>query len=171
VVKGQGEVTFRELLDALISGKSLHGIAGLLFKENGSVITNQDRALVDINLFPSIPYELVDLESHFPDLEFGKRTIAYVSSQGCPHGCEFCAESAAYGKRWSGLSPQRVGDDLEHLIVRYAADGVIFVDNNFFADEKRVQGICRETINRGMKFSWGGTGKNRPDCPALDRSL
>jgi anaerobic magnesium-protoporphyrin IX monomethyl ester cyclase len=159
VVKGQGEITFKMLVDALSEGKPLKGINGLLFKENGEVVINPDREFTDINRFPPLPYSLVNMESHFPDLEFGKRTIGYVSSQGCPHGCTFCAESAAYHRRWSGLSPQRVGEDLERLIGHYNADGVIFVDNNFFVDEERVKGICAEIIRRGLKFKWGAQGR------------
>jgi radical SAM superfamily enzyme YgiQ (UPF0313 family) len=159
VVKGQGEVTFKMLADALSDGKPLDGIAGLLFKENGSVVKNPDRKLTDVNQFPPLPYSLIEMESHFPDLEFGRRTIAYASSQGCPHGCEFCAESSAYDRRWSGLSPSRVGDDLELLARQYDADGFIFVDNNFFVDEKRVRGICLEIIRRGLKFKWGAQGR------------
>jgi anaerobic magnesium-protoporphyrin IX monomethyl ester cyclase len=159
VVKGQGEITFSELVEALSAGRPLHGIEGVIFKEEGRVVTNPERCFADVNRFPSSSYSLIDMETHFPDLEFGRRTIGYVSSQGCPHGCQFCAESTAYNRRWSGLSPQRVGDDLEHLIRRYDGDGVIFVDNNFFVDEQRVQGICTEIIRRGLRFKWGAQGR------------
>jgi radical SAM superfamily enzyme YgiQ (UPF0313 family) len=61
--------------------------------------------------------------------------------------------------RWAGLTPARVADDLEKLMSRYEADGVIFVDNNFFVNESRVQGICREIIRRGLKFKWAAQGR------------
>jgi anaerobic magnesium-protoporphyrin IX monomethyl ester cyclase len=159
IVKGQGEITFRTLVEALAEKKPLNGIEGIVFKEAGRVVTNPNRAFADVNQFPPLPYELIDMETHFPDLEFGARTISYVSSQGCPHDCQFCAESTAYNRSWSGLAPARVGDDLERLIRRYNGDGVIIVDNNFFVDEKRVQGICTEIIQRGLRFKWGAQGR------------
>jgi anaerobic magnesium-protoporphyrin IX monomethyl ester cyclase len=159
IVKGQGEITFRLLIDALSESKPLHGIEGIVFKETGQAVVNPDRVFADVNQFPPLPYELIDMETHFPDLEFGTRTISYVSSQGCPHDCSFCAESTAYNRRWSGLSAERVGEDLERLIRRYNSDGVILVDNNFFVDEKRVQGICTEIIQRGLQFKWGAQGR------------
>ncbi len=171
VVKGQGEITFRLLVDALSNGKPLHGIEGVLFKEQEKIVVNPDRGFADVNSFPPLPYSLVDMETHFPDLEFGTRTIGYVSSQGCPHGCQFCAESVAYNRRWSGLSPQRVGDDLEKLIHRYHGDGVIFVDNNFFVDEERVQGICSEIIRRGLDFKWGAQGRADRIMRLTDRTF
>jgi radical SAM superfamily enzyme YgiQ (UPF0313 family) len=159
VVRGQGERTFKALVDALAEGARLDGISGLLFKDQSRIVENPMRSFEDINGFPPFPYHLIDVAAHFPSLEFGKRIVAYVSSQGCPHPCAFCAESAAYGRRWSGLNPDRVGQELERLVRQYNADGVIFVDNNFFADEKRVQGICNEIIRRGLKFRWAAQGR------------
>jgi radical SAM superfamily enzyme YgiQ (UPF0313 family) len=159
VVKGQGEITFRMLVDALSEGRPLRDVEGILFKENGAIVFNPERKFADVNRFPPLPFSLIDMESHFPDLEFGTRTIGYVSSQGCPHGCQFCAESTAYRQRWSGLSSHRVGEDMERLIRQYDGDGVIFVDNNFFVDERRVRGICTEIIRRGLHFRWGAQGR------------
>ena len=159
VVRGQGEIPFKELVDALYAGTSLQGIPGIIFKEQGRIVRNDEPVFTDVNNFPPMAFSLVDLEWHMPDLGFAKRTLSYVSSQGCPHHCEFCAESTAYRVRWSGLSPERVGDDLEQLLSLCDADGVIFVDNNFFVNEARVQGICREIIKRGLKIKWAAQGR------------
>jgi anaerobic magnesium-protoporphyrin IX monomethyl ester cyclase len=159
VVRGQGEVPFIQLVKALSAGASLRGIPGLIFKEQGRIVRNDEPVFMDVNQFPPMAFSLVDFERHLPNLGFAKRTLAYVSSQGCPHKCEFCAESTAYRVRWSGLAPERVAQDLEELLGRYEADGVIFVDNNFFVNEKRVQAICQEIINRGLKFRWAAQGR------------
>jgi anaerobic magnesium-protoporphyrin IX monomethyl ester cyclase len=159
VVLGQGERTFKELVDAYTEKRPLHGIAGLFFKENGEIFENPARPFEDVNGFSPLPYYLIDLNAHFPRLEFGKRIISYVSSQGCPYPCSFCAESAAYGRRWSGLRPERVSQEIQQLTQQYQADGVIFVDNNFFVDERRVQDICSEFLRRGLKIRWAAQGR------------
>ena len=162
LVRGQGELAFSQLVEALAAGGSLRGIPGLTFKEAGRIVFNEDSVFTDVNQFPPMPFSLVDFNRHLPDLGFARRTLSYVSSQGCPHHCEFCAESTAYKVRWSGLSPERVAQDLEALTRRYEVDGVILVDNNFFVNESRVQGICREIIRRGLSFRWAAQG--RADC-------
>lgn len=159
VVRGQGELPFRHVVQAVLQGNTLHGIPGIVFKENGRIVLNESPVFTDINQFSAMPFSLLDLRPHLPDLGFATRTVSYVSSQGCPHDCQFCAESIAYGRRWSGLSPQRVVNDLELLVSEYEVDGVIFVDNNFFVNEKRVQEICREIIRRGLKFRWAAQGR------------
>jgi len=159
VVRGQGEIPFKSLVEALSAGTSLQGIPGIIFKEHGRTVHNDEPVFTDVNKFPPMAFSLIDLERHMPDLGFAKRTLSYVSSQGCPHHCEFCAESTAYRVRWSGLTPERVADDLEQLLSLCNADGVIFVDNNFFVNEARVQGICREIIERGLKIKWAAQGR------------
>ncbi|MBK9796673.1 MAG: B12-binding domain-containing radical SAM protein [Holophagaceae bacterium] len=159
VVRGQGELTFKRLVQALASGASLRGIPGLSFKEPGRIVCNDEAPFTDVNEFPPMPFSLVDLSRHLPDLGFARRTLSYVTSQGCPHHCEFCAESTAYKVRWSGLAPARVAQDLEALLGRCEADGVILVDNNFFVNEERVQGICREILRRGLSFKWAAQGR------------
>jgi anaerobic magnesium-protoporphyrin IX monomethyl ester cyclase len=159
VCRGQGELPFKKLVEALREGTSLEGIPGLVFKEQGRIVHNDEPIFTDINQFPPMAFSLVDFKRHLPDLGFARRTLSYVSSQGCPHHCEFCAESTAYRVRWSGLTPERVVDDLEKLLSLCDADGVIFVDNNFFVNEGRVQGICREIVKRGLKFKWAAQGR------------
>jgi len=159
VVRGQGEQAFQRLVEALREGASLRGIPGVIFKEQGRVVFNDEALFTDVNQFPPLPFGLVDLKRHLPDLGFARRTLAYVSSQGCPHDCEFCAESTAYKVRWSGLKAPRVGEDLQRLLAAQNADGVIFVDNNFFVNEARVQAICQEILDRGLRISWAAQGR------------
>jgi len=159
VVRGQGELTFKRLVEALSSGASLRGIPGISFKEPGRIICNDEAPFTDVNEFPPMPFSLVDLNRHLPDLGFARRTLSYVTSQGCPHHCEFCAESTAYKVRWSGLKPDRVVQDLQELFSRCQADGVILVDNNFFVNEGRVQAICRGILQHGLHFKWAAQGR------------
>lgn len=159
VVRGQGELTFKRLVEALWSGASLRGIPGISYKEPGRIVCNEEAPFTDVNEFPPMPFHLVDLRRHLPDLGYARRTLSYVSSQGCPHHCEFCAESTAYKVRWSGLSAERVVHDLGVLFHREAADGLILVDNNFFVNEARVQAICQGIIESGLRFKWAAQGR------------
>src|SRR5205823_5982160 len=60
VVRGFGERTFVEILEAFDSGRSLHGIQGIHFRDGGEVVETPDRAAEDINHFPPPAYELID---------------------------------------------------------------------------------------------------------------
>ena len=156
VVKGQGERTFSELVDALYQGKSLKDIEGLVFKEGDKIHSNPDRKLEDLNNFPPVPFEIVDIEKYVVNYSgIGSRSILYRSSHGCPFRCGFCSESVVNKSRWFGLKAQRVLDDFEKLHKKYNINGIIPVDSNFFVDKKRVREICQGILERKLKICWG----------------
>ncbi len=154
VIKGQGERTFTELVHALEKGRSLKGISGLVYKDRGKVIVNPDRLPEDINNFPSLPYHLVDMEKCITGTEPGERGILYSSSYGCPFRCGFCVEPIVCGRHWTGLKAERVVEDWEYLVKKYRINTIVLADSNFFVDKKRVYGICRGLLKKGLKLKW-----------------
>ncbi len=155
VVRGQGEITFSELINALEGNKTLDSVLGLTYKVNGNVKSNPDRHLSDPNGFPPLPYHLINMEKYIHASEFGARTVTYLSSIGCPFSCGFCAEQVVYRKRWLPLSPERVISDFKYLKEQYKIDSIIINDSNFFTNEKRVVGICENMISEEVNIKWG----------------
>ena len=82
VVRGQGEIPFKELVDALYAGTSLHGIPGIIFKEQGRIVRNDEPVFTDVNKFPPMAFSLVDLEWHMPDLGFAKKDTELCLQSG-----------------------------------------------------------------------------------------
>ncbi len=155
VVRGQGETTFSELINALEGHKTLGSVSGLTYKINGIVKSNPDRHLSDPNGFSPLPYHLINMKKYIHASEFGARTVTYLSSIGCPFSCGFCAEQVVYGKRWLPLSPERVVSDFKHLKEQYKIDSIIINDSNFFTNEKRVAAICENMTNKELNVKWG----------------
>ncbi|MBE0429221.1 MAG: B12-binding domain-containing radical SAM protein [Thermoleophilia bacterium] len=161
VVRGQGEHACLELAGWLEGGKGLEEIDGLTFLTDGKVVSNPERRVADINEFPPMPYDLVDVESY---MDFNRRVhgdtrrgLSYVSSFGCPHACGFCSNPEAYGRKWKGLSAERVVAEVTELVERYDLDRVYFDDNNFFASKRRVREICRGFLDSRRRFEWFAT--------------
>lgn len=155
IVKGQGEVTFSELLKCLEEKKPLYNCAGIAFKENGKIINNPDRPFIDISKFPPLNYSFIDPEKYFA--KKGKRQLDYYSSQGCPYRCRFCADPMVFEGRWSSHSATRVVQEIACLIPRYNVEEVFFSDDNLFANIKRIEEICDGLISSNLKISWLGT--------------
>jgi len=154
--RGQGEATFAELVERLADGAPLDDVAGITFQKNGETRHNPDRPFVKLDNFPPYKFDLVDLDRYVSDRypKIGKLMVSYVSSQGCPYNCGFCAEAAVRHRRWSGLSPDRVIDDLTFLTERTGADAVFIGDNNFFVKMSRAEEICRRLIDEGPRIKW-----------------
>jgi anaerobic magnesium-protoporphyrin IX monomethyl ester cyclase len=127
-------------------------IVGISFSENGKIINNPDKPIPNLNSFPSLPYNLIDIENFF--IETNSKTLHYISSRGCPHQCGFCADYVIYQRRWNPLSAERVLSDLEMLKEKYNYDFARFYDSNLFVDEKRIRKICEGIIAKKLNFKW-----------------
>ena len=172
VVKGQGEVTFRELCNALRDGEPLDNVVGIVFKKDGTIKENADRPFQNINNFPKMPWQLIDISKYVNEhMEIGKRTMAYITSQGCPFRCTFCAEPMVTKRRWSGIEAKRVVDDLEFLVKKYNVDSFVFSDSNFFTDRERTRAFCQEIVNRGLNIKWGEANGRTENLVRYDDAL
>lgn len=155
IIRGQGEITFTELVHALENKTPLENIAGIGFKKGKKMILNPERNFEDINKFPELPYHLIDVKNHLLNSEFGKRTINYYASQGCPFRCAFCADPQVYKRRWSGLNPDRIISELQNLKEKYEIDSVILADSNFFINEKHTKEFCEKAIKAKLNLKFG----------------
>lgn len=162
IVKGQGEITFKELIWSLAENKDISNIEGLSYKKNGKKYHNPMRELCDINALPPIPYHLVDVErfiysgSEYLELPgFGERSIDYISSIGCPNNCQFCSTSVSYQRRWYGLTVDKIIRDFKFLINNYGIDSILFRDDNVFVDKKRILLLCNRLLENNLSLNFG----------------
>jgi anaerobic magnesium-protoporphyrin IX monomethyl ester cyclase len=169
-VQGQGEVTFAALVARLAAGERIDDVAGMAFRRGDEVTLNPPRPLADVDGFPAHDYDLIPVERYF-QLK-GRRQLDYVSSLGCRFRCGFCADPFVYGRRWTALSPARVGEEVEHLWRRYRFSDLSFQDESFFTQPKRAAAIAGEFLRRGLTFSWTATMRadqgSRLDADVLD---
>jgi radical SAM superfamily enzyme YgiQ (UPF0313 family) len=163
VVYGQGERTFSELVDAFAGNKPFENIAGLCYKSGNAIVKTAPRLLEDINNFPPIPLELIDVRNYIGMHEGlnTAKTLSYMSSQGCPYRCGFCADKRVYQRRWFGLRSERVINDITSLVRKYNLEAIYFEDNNFFVNKKRVAEICSGILKNSLNIKWEAMGHPR----------
>ena len=155
-VQAQGEETFGEVLERLEAGQSLEGCPGCAYRApGGAAHRNPPRPLRDTNTFRAHDYSLLPVERYYA-LK-GKRQIDYISSQGCAFRCAFCADPFVYQRKWTGLAPERVGEEVAQLWQRYRFDDLNFQDETFFTYVERVDGIADAFLRRGLSITWAGT--------------
>jgi radical SAM superfamily enzyme YgiQ (UPF0313 family) len=150
LVRGQGEVTFKDLVETLLNGGDLSEIKGITYKRNGKVFINPPREPVDPNSLPPVDYSIVDISSS----TLSDGLVNYTSSTGCPHRCKFCNVQLAFGRKWMPLSADRVLDDIERLVKYYKVNMVDFYDDNFFVNIQRLRVIINGFIKRKLNIRW-----------------
>lgn len=154
-VQGQGEVTFTELVKCLEEEKDVSSINGLVYRSNTDIIKNAPRPMEDINNFPRLNYDLINVENYF-QLK-GRRQFDFITSIGCYFRCTFCADPFVFNRKYSGLLPDRIVDDLSYYKEKYNFDDVNFQDETFFTYKERIVEMANQFIQRKLNFSWAAT--------------
>lgn len=152
-VRGQGEQTLLELLQAIRGERTLDDVRGLSFRRaDGSHQHNPERVMQSPNSFPWYPYHRLDPEKYLRPSFFGRRTVAHQASIGCPFQCSFCGVVTAYGSREKFESPERTTAILQHLQTHYGVDSVQFYDMNFFLREDQARELAERMVPLNMRW-------------------
>ncbi len=151
IVRGEGEITFTEMLRALGEKASMKSVQGISMRDGGNVFHTENRPLIeDINILPYPARHLVQLSKYramgFP--------INMVTSRGCPHKCIFCVGSRMVGRKVRYFDVERVVDEFE-MLSKMGFKQINVVDDLFTANKKRCMAICDEIIRRGITIPWG----------------
>lgn len=131
VVQGEGEITFKKLLQYIEGGPSCNlGIAS----QNTHTPPREPAYLPELNP-PNYDVDGISLSHYYPNQG------AMITSRGCPYNCLFCV--APFGHTWRGRTPSQVAADAEELLSR-GAPYLQIMDDLFTYDRKRVFSICKK---------------------------
>jgi anaerobic magnesium-protoporphyrin IX monomethyl ester cyclase len=159
VVRGQGERTLLELLEAIRGKRALTSVAGLSFKNEFGLHThNSPRAIEAPDKFPRLPYHrLGNVEAYLRPTYLGRKTAVYQASIGCPYRCQFCGVVPIFDGRQKTESPKRTAEVLGYLKDTYGIDAVQFYDNNFFLSESHAREQAEHLTPLGLR--WWAEGR------------
>jgi anaerobic magnesium-protoporphyrin IX monomethyl ester cyclase len=138
-IRGQGEETLREMLDAIFAGDfgRMGAIAGLSWRAGDQVIHNKNRAFSTAALARDLPYErLGDPRQYLSRTFLGQYTTGYQAALGCRFRCTFCGVASMFRGKTALPAPQRLERDLGYLSKQLGVDSIQFFDHNFFDREE-----------------------------------
>lgn len=154
IVRGEGELTLLDLINNLGEGKSPLKVDGLSFRNEGRVVHNPPRALIEnLDDLPYPGYHFV--EDHIEKYHFkmmadsGAGYAMIEASRGCLHKCTFCSQWPFWGDRWRTKSPERIADEMEHIYNEYDITFLWLTDDNLGLG-KRTNQLCDELIKKGV---------------------
>jgi len=149
IVRGEGEKTIKETFD----DAPLESILGISYRRNGEVIHNANRPLPDVNTI-AVPDRSLRRNTYnlrLNGVNIPSPTYDYVlSARGCIYNCKFCTFSLnplGQKRTYAARSIKSVVDEIEEM----TADLILFSDDNFFVDVKRVEEFCDLIIERKIK--------------------
>jgi radical SAM superfamily enzyme YgiQ (UPF0313 family) len=156
IVRGEAEMTIKDLALALGEGDDLSGVPGLSFRQGGEIRVSPDRPLIeDLDSMPFPARHIVSQDGYRAAIYSGDRPTAMVSSRGCPYHCVYCLwPDTLYGHRFRARSAVNVVDEVEHVVRDYGVDEIYFDDDCLTLDKKRVLEMCRLLTEREIDVKW-----------------
>lgn len=145
IIRGEGETTFREVLDAIEGKQRRENIPGLSYQDNGNFIHNMPRPLENLDTLP-LPRRDVRIWNGY--LFSGKALDMVETSRGCTMTCNFCSMNQMYGRTFRIYSFERVMLDLTNA-KKAGAKYIAFADDNITLNVKRFESLCDAIVAAG----------------------
>jgi len=147
IVKGEGDITFRDLLRAIEGRQPLSSVQGLLY-----------RTAAGMQMTPSRPAAKLEHDEVKPPRRQARVLSGYTmmgapidvveTSRGCTYDCSFCSIIEMRGRNFHRLAIERVIADIADAKSR-GARSIFLVDDNITIDVPRLEELCRAIIAAG----------------------
>jgi anaerobic magnesium-protoporphyrin IX monomethyl ester cyclase len=145
IVRGEGEITFRELLCAMETDRGYNDIAGLSFRAGPGFLTNRDRPVTSLE----------SGEIRRPDRSarvltgytlIGRPVDVVETSRGCTFDCSFCSIIEMRGRNFHTYAFDRVLADIRDARA-HGAEAIFLVDDNITLNVRRFAALCQAIID------------------------
>ena len=157
VVRGEGEKTVVELAKCLESGEELRKVRGINYRNQGKTVSTPDQPLIEnLDSLPFPDRKLIEVEYHCVIAGANiapKKFTSIVTSRGCVYDCRFCSCTKLAKKRWRSRSAENTVEELR-LLANEGYKQIIFVDDAFTMNPKRVIEICRSIRQEKLDLEW-----------------
>ncbi|MFB3765544.1 MAG: radical SAM protein [Methanotrichaceae archaeon] len=144
IVRGEGEATIRELVQAKLAGSNLGGVQGLSYHEGDKMVHNPARPLLNVSEIRMPNRDARLITKGFNSL--GVPIDSVETSRGCTQGCKFCSINIMYGRRFRKFPIERVISDIQDAEA-HGAGSIFFPDDNITLDVKRLEQLCQAIID------------------------
>ena len=148
IARGEGELTFRELVRALERGEDFSGVAGLSFRHGERFVHNTDRAVSGLDGGDvRLPNRGARVLRGYTMV--GRQVDVVETSRGCTFDCSFCSIIEMRGRNFHTFNFDRVMEDIRDARA-HGARAIFLVDDNITLNVRRFEALCRAIIDAGL---------------------
>src|SRR5688572_21170322 len=145
LIRGEGELTFNELLRALEDRTDVSRIPGLSFREGNDFVHNAARPLTNLQSGAiRLPRRSARVLRGYTLV--GRNVDVIETSRGCTFDCSFCSIIAMRGRAFQTFSIDRVLADIRDAIA-HGARAIFLIDDNITLNVPRFEAICESIID------------------------
>lgn len=156
VVTGEGELTFKELINILSQGKSIEDVKGIAYLKDGKFIKTDRRPFMEnLDTLPYPARHLLPLRKYTGSQGArGSVTTAVMTSRGCPFDCLFCSVKATWTRKFRQRSPENVVGEFVEIYNKFGIKEISFNDDLLTTNRKWLVKFCEGLKATKIDFSW-----------------
>ena len=157
-IRGDGEIAFVQLLDALRHKTSYARVPGLVYRARKRWHENP-AGNVPMERFPVQKRDAVDNPRYLAEGGMGN----IETKRGCDRSCIYCADPVAKGRTVRVRDPRAVVDEIE-ILIKQGVDVLHTCDSEFNLPIEHATAVCEETVRRklGTRLRWYAYMSPRP---------
>jgi len=153
VIGGEAEDSIVDFVRGVEQGReALTRVPGIAFDwPDGRRHQNPQPPLIkDLDRIPFPAWGLLPFERY---AAMNKERLFYIfTSRGCPFRCVFCQKELT-GRGFRTRTVKNILDELQEIHDKFTPGNVLFIDELFTCQKKRVYEICEGIQQRGLKLN------------------
>lgn len=153
-VRGEGEIAFPALLEALAAGRRPAGIPGVCWRDGEREIDNAPA------LLPAFGASGMQDWIDWPSYRRLGGTFSLQTKRGCPMPCNYCSYPGIEGREFRQRAPEDAVDEIEAVQRKLGPRTFEFVDSTFNLPTAHALAVCEEIVRRQLKVSLTTMGIN-----------
>jgi len=176
IIIGEGEESFKDLINKLTLGDDVSGVDGLVYRKDGKILINpKTRFIEDLDSIPFPARHLLDMKKYFKintpmgNLNRRKPNTPLITSRGCPANCIFCSIHTVWGRKFRARSVDNIMAELRHLKNDYGVRELQFCDDNITMNRERARRLFQRMIDEKLDLLW--TAPNGMAIWSMDEDL
>ena len=148
IVRGEGEKTLVELLDAVTKNGDLSRVTGIVYRDQGKLAVTPARPMLENLDNQPMAWDLLDWNDYHYFVIPGSRLGAVDTSRGCDKECTFCSQQKYWGRKWRARSPEDIVREMLELRDKYGVNVVLFTDDYPTPDRARWEKLLDLLIEK-----------------------
>jgi len=158
-VKGEGEKTIIEVIDAILNKSDFSEIPGVAFTEDEKYIdTGLSPRIKEIDKIPWPMWDGYPIENYlsrgFGFNQVRGRPMPVMATRGCPFSCTFCSSPQMWTTKWKSREPADVIEEIKSYIEKFNIDHVEFYDLTAIIKKEWTLEFTELMIKNNINIYW-----------------
>ena len=163
---GESELSWIDFLRKMSNGEDVTTTKGILYRENSKIVfSGEAERIENVDLLPLPARHLLKPNLYnIGTMEGRKQFTSIHTIWGCPFRCIFCCTGAFIGKKMRKRTPQRVIEEIKHVIATEGTRHFLFLDDTLTMDRTHIMEIAKLIVKEKLDITFeGGTRANLLD--------